>query len=379
MQAQKNPSQSAAKFITKFPFKMYSGGVMIVRAHYENIKDSLNFILDTGSGGISLDSSTCSEYNIETTQTDTTLTGIAGSQKVSFVFNKSLRLPGLTLDGLNFHVSDYNVLSSVYGEKVDGIIGYSFFSKYIVKINFDSMFVEVLTPGKIKYPFGGTTLHPVLTFLPVQYMSVKDKRKVDFNFYFDTGAGLCFLMSDQFEKDSSVLLNKRKPVITQAEGMGGKMRMRLTTVKEVKIGPYRFHQVPAYLYQDIYKVTSYPFTGGLVGNELLRRFNLTINYPQREIHLLPNNRFTESFEYGYTGFSIYYVNGKIVVEDVIKDSPADKAGFRIDDEIISVGSNISHNIQQFKDLLQEPNTKLQVIIRRKGQLMAIVLNTGSIL
>ena len=86
----------------------------------------------------------------------------------------------------------------------------------------------------------------------MQYMTVRDKRKVDFNFYFDTGAGLCFLMSDEFEKDSSVLLNKRKPVITQAEGMGGKMRMRLTTVKEVKIGPYQVSPgtnlfVPGYL------------------------------------------------------------------------------------------------------------------------------------
>lgn len=379
MQAQKSASLPAAKFITKFPFKMYSGGVMIIRGCYENMKDSLNFILDTGSGGISLDSSTCSEFNIETTQTDTTLTGIAGSQKVSFVFNKTLNLPGLKLERLNFHVSDYTVLSSVYGEKIDGIVGYSFFSRYIVKINFDSLHVEVFSPGKIKYPFGGTTLHPQFTFLPVQTMSVKDRRRVDFNFYFDTGAGLCFLMSDEFEQDSAILLSKRKPVITQAEGMGGKMRMRLTTVKEVKIGPYRFHQVPTYLYQDIYKVTSYPFTGGLVGNELLRRFNLTINYPKREIHLLPNNRFTESFEYGYTGFSIYYVNGKIIVDDVIKDSPADKAGFKIEDEIISVGNNISHSIQQFKDMLQEPNIKLQVIIKRKGELMTMQLNTGSIL
>lgn len=377
--AQKPATKPEAKFITRFPFKMYSGGVMIVKACFDNVKDTLNFILDTGSGGISLDSATCSEFNINAQQTDTTLTGIAGTQKVSFVFNKSLNLPGLKIENLNFHVSDYSVLSSVYGEKVDGIIGYSFFSKYIVKINFDSLQVDVFSPGKMKYPTGGTTLHPIFTFLPVQYMEVKDKRKVAYNFYFDTGAGLCFLMSDQFEQDSSIILSKRKPVITQAEGMGGKMRMRLTVVKEVKLGPYRFRQVPTYLYQDIYKVTSYPFTGGLVGNELLKRFNLTINYPQREIHLLPNTHFNETFEYGYTGFSIYFVNGKIVVDDVIKDSPADKAGFKIDDEIISVGSDFSNNIQRYKDLLQEPDTRIQVIIRRKGQLQTIILKTSTIL
>jgi hypothetical protein len=38
--------------------------------------------------------------------------------------------------------------------------------------------------------------------------------------------------------------NKAVPVATQAEGLGGKMLMKLTTVKEVNIGPYKFKDVP---------------------------------------------------------------------------------------------------------------------------------------
>jgi hypothetical protein len=38
--------------------------------------------------------------------------------------------------------------------------------------------------------------------------------------------------------------------------------------------------------------------------------------------LLPNSHFNESFDYAYTRLGIYYENGKIIVEDVIKDSPA---------------------------------------------------------
>ncbi len=337
---------------------------MIVRACFDNVPDSLNFILDTGSGGISLDSSTCAEFNIHTTQSDTTITGIAGVRKVAYVFNKSLSMPGLKIEQLNFHVNDYEVLTSVYGEKIDGIIGYSFFNRYIVRMDFDSLKMEVYSPGTMRYPNGGTTLHPIFTALPIQYMQVKDKSRVPFNFYFDTGAGLCFLMSERFAKDSAVLLSKRRPVTTQAEGMGGKLQMRLTVVKEVKLGPYRFRAVPTYLYKDDYNVTSYPYTGGLVGNELLRRFNIIFNYPQREIHLLPNSHFNETFEYAYTGFGIYYIDGKIVVEDVIPNSPADKAGFKVDDVLISVSNNFSNNIQQYKNILQKPNKRIQVIVKR---------------
>ncbi|MEO7266164.1 MAG: aspartyl protease family protein [Ferruginibacter sp.] len=369
----------SAQFITRFPFKTYSGGVMILQAKFDNLPDSLNFILDTGSGGISLDSTTCEEFHIKTTATDTTITGIGGRRKVHFVFDKQLTLPGLTLQHLNFHVNNYDVLTSVYGEKIDGILGYSFFNRYVVQIDFDSMYVSVFTPGKFKYPPDGFTLRPLFTSIPIQYIQIKDNRRLNHNFYFDTGAGLCFLLSEQYAKDSAVLLKKRKPLLTQAEGMAGRLQMRLTVLKEVKIGPYRFRKVPTYLYKDDYNVTSYPFSGGLIGNELLRRFNMTINYGQREIHLLPNSHFTEPFDYAYTGLGIYNIDGKVVVIDVIPGSPAFIAGFKPDDEVVVVSNNTSNNIQQYKSILQNSKDKIRVIVKRNGQLLILNIKPISIL
>ncbi len=377
-QAQEILPEKEAQFITKFPFKQFSGGVIVIQARFANMPDTLNFILDTGSGGISLDSATCAEFNIPLTPTDTTITGIGGIRKVSFSFDQTLGLPGLKVEHLNFHVNDYEVLSSVYGEKVDGIIGYSFFSRYIVKINFDSSQLEIYTPGKINYPKQGTMLHPAFTNLPIQWLNIKDKKKLGFNFYVDTGAGLCLLLNEEFVKDSNILLSRRKPVLTQAEGMGGKLQMRLTIIKEVKIGPYRFHKVPTYLYKDDYNVTSYPFTGGLLGNDLLRRFNIVFNYPNREIHLSPNSHFAESFDYAYTGLGIYYEAGKIIVEDVIQGSPADKARFKLNDEVVAVDKNFSLNMQVYKNILQTPNVSIKVIVRRNGVLKELTINTKSI-
>jgi C-terminal processing protease CtpA/Prc len=155
--------------------------------------------------------------------------------------------------------------------------------------------------------------------------------------------------------------------------------MRLTVIKQLKIGPYKFRNVPTYLYKDDYNVTAYPFTGGLIGNELLRRFNMIINYPQREIHLLPNGRFNEPFDYAYTGLGIYFIEGKILVEDVIAGSPAEEAGFKLGDELFSVGNNLSNNIQQYKNILLVPNQRLVVIVKRAEALIKIVLFTKSIL
>src|SRR5579871_808248 len=156
--AQEEFIQPATHYLTSFPFHLLTGGIIMLKARVANIPDSLNFILDTGSGGISLDSSTCLHYNLVPQASDKTIRGIAGIRSVKFIYNEKLLLPNLSVDSLNFHVNDYEILTSVYGEKVDGIIGYSFLSRYIVRVDYDSSKIYVFSKGSIKYPKGGYLL-----------------------------------------------------------------------------------------------------------------------------------------------------------------------------------------------------------------------------
>src|SRR5690606_30665391 len=183
--------------------KMYSGGVMTITCKFENLPDSLRFILDTGSGGASLDSATCAYYGIATRTTDTVINGIGGKRKVDFVFDKQIAFPGLHIPDMNFHVLDYSVLTSVYGEKIDGIMGYSFFKRFIVKMNFERMELEIYTNGKMNYGRRGHTIRPLFTKIPILPLQIKDERTLRHLFYFDTGAGLCFLLNEKYVKDSA--------------------------------------------------------------------------------------------------------------------------------------------------------------------------------
>ncbi|HNP54637.1 MAG TPA: hypothetical protein PKK69_08460, partial [Ferruginibacter sp.] len=58
LRAQEIVPERPARHLVRLGFRQFSGGIMLVRAAVGNSKDSFNFILDTGSGGISLDSST---------------------------------------------------------------------------------------------------------------------------------------------------------------------------------------------------------------------------------------------------------------------------------------------------------------------------------
>ena len=368
-----------AKFVTAFPFRLLSGGIIIIKAKVSNFPDSLSFIFDTGSGGISLDSMTTVKLGIVGTPSDRTIRGIAGIRTVKFAYNQRLHLPGLTVDSLNFHINDYEVLTSAYGEKIDGIIGYSFISRYIIKVNYDSLRMQVFTKGTIKYPRGGFLLRPLLTSLPVMTATVRDERELNSRFYFDTGAGMCLLLSEDFVTDSAVINPKRKWHVTQAEGLGGKAPMRQGVIKQFKLGPYRFRNVPTYIFDDEYNVTSYPYLGGLIGNDLLRRFNLIINYDRRDIYLLPNSHFKDAFDYSYTGLGMYVIDGEIRVVDVMPGSPAEAGGFKPDDLIMAVENNFSQSIQTYKNLMQVPGQRLKVLVMRDGEPFILTLKVKSIL
>jgi hypothetical protein len=323
---------------------------------------------------------TCLELNIPLTPSERTVRGIGGVRNVKFLNNASFKVPGLQVDSMNFHVNDYEILTSVYGIKIDGIVGFSFLSRYIVRLDYDKEQMEVYSKGVFKYKKGGTILRPFLGTIPIQTLKFRDDHTMVNKFYFDTGAGLSFLLSKNYVTDSSVMRKgKPEPVVTQAEGLGGKMKMELTTVKEVILGPYKFRKVPTFVFDDIYNVTSYPFLGGLIGNDILRRFNVTLNYDKREIHIIPNHRYHESFDYSYTGLGIYYVNGKVIVEDVVADSPGEKAGLEPGDVIIGVNNNYSNNIQQYKNMLQSTGVRIRLLVLRGGELFEIFLKPRSIL
>lgn len=379
--AQEYFSQPPAQLITSFGFRMYSGGVVTLRAKLNEFPDSLNFILDTGSGGISLDSGTVARLKISSVASDRTIRGIAGIKKVRFANNNTLHFPGLTVDSLNFHINDYEILTSVYGEHIDGIIGYSFLSRYIVKLDYDTNRISVYTPGTIRYPKGGFMLRPNLATIPVTTNRVKEERKINTRFFFDIGAGLSLLLTEDFIGDSSLYSKKKKFWTTQAEGLGGKAFMKITTTKEFRVGPYKFRRVPTFIFEDEFNVTSYPYLGGLIGNDLLRRFNVIFNYERREIYLTPNRHFREPFDYAYTGLGFYFIDGQVTVTDIMPGSPAEKSGFKVGDVIIAVDNNMSRNIQAYRSMLQQTGARLKFLVVRQadGDLEELFMKVGSIL
>lgn len=376
--AQEEFIEPPAKFLTSARFVQLTGGVVLLQGQLGGYPDTLNFIFDTGSGGISLDSTTAAYLKLKPVPSDRTIRTIAGIRMVSFVNNQKLKLGDLTIDSLDFHINNYDILTAVYGERIDGIIGYSVLKKFIFKIDYDSSKIEIFSKGTIKYPKGGFLFKPLISTLPIQPVRVRDNKTIQARFLFDIGAGLCMMLSTDFIEDSNLLYKKRKFYAKEAEGPGGRIKMEMTVIKEAKLGPYHFRNVPVYVFKDEYNITSYPFLGGLIGNDLLRRFNCILNYDKRDFYLVPNSHYLEPFDYSYSGIELYFVNGQIIVGDVAEGSPGDIAGLKEGDAVISVNKIFNQNLTQLKAALQNTNEKVKIIIRREGELKVFEFKVRSI-
>jgi hypothetical protein len=175
------------------------------------------------------------------------------------------------------------------------------------------------------------------------------------------------------------LFNWRKPIVTQVQGYGGKRQLKLTVIRKVKFGPYIFRNVPVNIFNDVDSVIPYPGICGVLGNDLMRRFNMVINYPARQMHFKPNSHFNDLFNYAYTGMFLYQYGKDIIIDEVLSDSPAAKAGVLAGDKLIGIDGNFSGNINQYEKILQQVQTTVKLLVMRNDKAQIIALTPKSIL
>jgi hypothetical protein len=367
-----------ARLVVKAPFEELTGGVVLLQAQVAGYAIPLNFILDTGSGGISLDSTLVAQWRIPAALSEVTLQGIGGNHALYFTPLLPLVINQVLIDSFSFHIRNYKVLSDYFGVPVHGIIGYSLLKKYIAAVDFDSLQLSIYKPGRYDYPERGFTIATWHNPLPHIPSVVRNSRKVNTNLLLDSGAGLYTLFSSLFLKDSALLTNANKPKLSATVGSSGKDLLKITTIKSLKFGPYVFRNIPACIYEDSSNLLGYPDNTGLIGNDLLRRFNVVINYPERKFHFTPNHYFFESFDYSYTGLNLTKEDGRIYINDIVPGSPAEQCGLHNGDVIYAIGNNTSPDLTRMYKAMQQEGKRIKLVVQREEELLEVYLTVGSI-
>lgn len=138
------------------PFQ-FVNNLVIVRV---NINDSkpLSFILDTGASTTVISESAAKDLNLklENAADASAQGGTIGAstiKNVSLRLSKDIQLPNLTLAAIRL-----SGLEAGLGRKVDGILGFEIFSRYVVEIDYSLGIANFYEPKNFKYTGRGKAI-----------------------------------------------------------------------------------------------------------------------------------------------------------------------------------------------------------------------------
>lgn len=311
---------------------------------YINQKGPFNFILDTGVGTFII----TDHALIDTLQlknlTPTKVYGLGKGHEIeAYRTNRiDISIKNAEMIGVPTAILQKDVfnLSSYLGVKIYGLIGYNFFSSFDVKINYVAKKLTFGIPGRIKKR-GEKFDISIENLRPYIYADLKPKDRLvsKVKLIIDCGASHALSMDNLDGK--AFPLPKDTISANLGVGLGGEISGSMGRIERLSLGKFSFSNVLSGFpnYQDSLLKANQTFKNGNLGAELLKRFNLIFDYANAAVYLKPNQLYKTPFEHDMAGIEVYgdpAHKGRLFIGRIERDSPAEKAGLKVDDEILGI-------------------------------------------
>lgn len=369
--------------IAKIPFEL-EDDLMYVKV---KINDNLNeniFVFDTGATSDLLDTKVAKDLGLEANFRQSA-TGAGGTRDYDIVLSQKLTLNNkITVENTHLVLSDLTRLRSS-GRNFVGIIGYSLLKDYITKIDYDNN--EILLYDKIEHV--NTTGYKAIPFkfgnsLPIPQFNVSITLRNGDSFtdrvFFDSGAALTLLINTPFSKTNKLNEKVKKSLISKTENLHGESISEKIAIKSMNIGGFELSEMTVNVAHDKSGVSSYKNSLGILGGEVISKFNVILDYSTSIIYLKPNTNFSKPFEFPVSGILLRKIKGVITIHQVEKTSPAYKQGIRKGDQLIAVNNDNSENIQVYKNYLRKEHSTVSLtILNAEGQTKKVTLKLERLL
>ena len=369
---------------TRIPFQLHSNLIIVpVRV---NDSDTLHFILDTGvSNTIITDPSAFHKKPLLLSRkVKLNGAGEGGNLTASIAINNILSLGGLRAAHHNLVILDEDILklSEYVGTPVHGIFGYEIFANFVVNVDFQRRELIISRPDKYHYRKRKGDRYPITiqdTKAYTDALSVFDGEKVmPIRVVLDTGAGHALLL-DRSRSMNLMPLPEKNIRAQLGRGLNGVINGCLGRIQKIRFGRYELDNILASFPDSMaygMKLVNMPERQGNIGCELLRRFNVTFNYPEQYIVLKPVKRLMrESFEHDMSGLELRARGDSFrnyFVDKIVEGSPAEMAGLKEGDELLFVNNSSIHDLtisDIYKILQKGEGKEISVLVRRNGQMV----------
>lgn len=330
----------------EIPFE-FVNGFIVLDVVFQNIFP-LKFIYDSGTSYSVLLKREYIDYLGITRQKKIQLLGSDRSKLISADIYNFIRLQITNMPSSYHHMialeDDFLALDEYIGYKIDGILGSEFFKNMVVHIDYKKSILTIINPAQFnpekysKYTEFDLELSSWKPYITCKTWILPDKPD-HLKLLIDTGAALTAI----FNQDStSFVKNDHRFIKGQlGSGIGGNIEGYTGKLHRLEIGPFSFENIVS-SFQPINDTMYNSMTTkshGLIGSDILKRFDIIIDYQHSKLYLKPRRKYNRPFKYDKSGITTFAYGSKLnkfYIKYIIDNSPADKAGLKEGDIIISI-------------------------------------------
>lgn len=340
-------------------------------------KGPYRFIFDSGAGAVvSMELARATGLKVEG------LTKGAGGVGESTVERGQTNISDTEVAGLHLKDEGYGVLSFadnkyVFGaNRIDGILGYPLFRRYVVRIDYERRQLTFIEPSQFAYKGSGTAVPIDFDYhLPL----VKGELDgINGTFVIDTGARSALLLYGPFVEQHG-LREKYGATIEGVTGwgIGGPVRSQIARVRLLKLGAVEVKNLVARFSLQRSGALTNSDRAALVGPDVLKQFTTYFDYSRRQIIFEKNADYGKPDSYDRAGMWFGLEGDHFEVIDVMAGGPAAEAGVHVGDKILTIDGKNAATLDlptvrlRFKN--EAPQSRVRLLVEHEGARREVVL------
>jgi predicted aspartyl protease len=359
------------------PFELY-GDHIFIKLSVDG-SEPQDFIFDTGDGLTVLDIDVAKSLGLNLDHKQRT-SSAQGSISGALIKHNSIDLGGMNMEkNVKIYATSLKHLEISIGRNVDGIIGYDIFHHHAVGIDYSTKTFNVYDSSSL--PKKGTALDiKLVSGIPTISASVtlNDGQSLSGTFYVNTGAGTTVDFNTPFANQNNVIDRTGEHYSYPVKDLGDTESMHYEgRVKSFNMGSIKIENMPIGISQVATGLQGDKRTAGIIGNRLLKQFNMVLDIKGGKLYLDPNDKFGKPVAVNCSGVDVQ-MNGdqsEILIHRVFEGSDAEKAGIMTDDVLVSInGKSASEmGLMKVEKLLKTPGSTVKLKIRRGSETKEIAL------
>jgi Trypsin-like serine proteases, typically periplasmic, contain C-terminal PDZ domain len=364
--------------LVRIPFTT-NGRQTYLELQVNGSNEKLCFAFDTGAGGTAIDRNYLKLSNVVLTGEKEDMATSMNVVQVDISNNNKINFDGFEISGIKFYIESLaHLIPSPAGKQVAGIIGYDLMKNYVTYINHEENYIELYAKGTQLYP-KATKLSFFLyeDQLPAFQAIIKTQNGSNYpvRLIFDSGAGFTSSLTTNFiakhNLDSELKVKVQIPVIGGAQSSAS--LNYLSSLKQLRFGNYSFNHIPVNFSTTNSGASATDSIDGVIGFDLIKRFNVVLDYENKFIKLIPNKHFRSEFDFNLTGLNLRTKDNQVVVFGVMDFSPAKSAGIKEGDLVISVDGKSFTSSADLRNYLKGSHKTKTFVIKRGGELLQIAV------